>query len=185
MAKKKLITPTFEVTYWDDRGEEKETLLVRPVSFDKLADITKLQEQLISHYVEAQGCLSLLLGSKPVKTIMVKLSKMLPVIGQPETGFDIEPLYISGDIIQLGKIFFSESIDENMRSPGIKDSPYFDRPVYHFPDHRLNPVPSAIARIHDMPFFEKFQKLRDDKIQEEQEKIEKEQLKALEVENVT
>ncbi len=169
---KKLITPTFELTYWDENGNEKETILIRPVPFDKLNDITKLQEQLLQHYVDAQGCLSELLGSKPVKSLMLKLAKMLPVVGKAEPGFEIEPLYLSGDIVQLGRIFFSESIDENMRSPGIKESPYFDRPVYHFPEHRLNPTPSAIARIHDMPFFDKFQQMRDKKIEEEQKKIE-------------
>ena len=170
-TKKKLALPTFEVTYWDNSGEEKETILVRPVPLDKLEEVKTLQEKLIFNYVEHDGCLGSLFQDKAIASTMTDLASMLPVIGKKETGFDLSNLFDSGDIIQLGQIFFSESITPDMRSQGIKPDKVTERLIYHFPEHRYNPTPSAIARIHDLPFFDKFQKVRDEKIEALQEQM--------------
>ncbi len=172
--KRKIAFPTFEVIYWDEKGDEKELILVRPISLNKLEEVKKLQEILITEYVNYDGCLGTLLSDKSVFETMQKLASMLPVIGKNTLGFEIEPLYEFGDIIQLGQIFFSESITENMRSQGIKIDKATDRPIFHFPEHRYNPTPSAIARIHDLPFFDHYQQKRDEKLQELQTQLQNE-----------
>lgn len=185
MAKKRRIAfPTFEVVYWDEKGEEKETIIVRPVALNKLEEVKKLQEILIAEYVNYDGCLGSLLSDKSVFETMQKLASMLPVVGKEVKGFDLQSLYDFGDMIQLGQIFFSESIDENMRSQGIKTDKVTERPIYHFPEHRYNPTPSAIARIHDLPFFDHYQQKRDKKLQQLQAKMQ-EELKAQEADTVT
>lgn len=172
--KRRIALPTFQVTYWDNSGEEKETITVRPVTLNKLEEIKELQEQLISHYVEHNGCLGTLLIDKTVFETMKTLASMLPVMGKEAKGFDIQPLYDAGDILQLGQIFFSESIDENMKSMGITKDVVTERLIYQVPEHRYNPTASAIARIHDLPFFDQYQKERDKKLEALQAQIEKE-----------
>ncbi len=185
MAKKRRIAlPTFQVTYWDDLGEEKETITVRPVTLNKLQEVKELQEQLISYYVDHNGCLGTLLIDNSVFEIMRNLASMLPVIGKEAQGFDIQSLYDMGDILQLGQIFFSESIDENMKSAGITKDTVTDRLIYQVPEHRYNPTASAIARIHDLPFFDQYQQKRDEKLQQLQAQIEQE-LKVQEADTVT
>lgn len=169
--KKQLSLPTFEVTYWDESGDEKETILVRPVPLNKLEEVKALQEQLIIKYVEHDGCLGSIFQDKAIAATMKTLADMLPVIGRKQVGFDLENLFDFGDLIQLGQIFFSESINSEMRSDGVKPDKVTERLIYHFPEHRYNPTPSAIARIHDLPFFDKFQKVRDEKITQLQKEL--------------
>ena len=172
--KRRIVFPTFEVAYWDEKGEEKEVIVVRPVPLNKLEEVRKLQEILITEYVNHDGCLGSLLTDKSVFKTMQNLASMLPVVGKEVKGFDIQSLYDFGDLVQLGQIFFSEAITENMKSQGIKTDNITERLVYHYPEHRYNPTPSAIARIHDLPFFDHFQQKRDEKLQKLQAQLQKE-----------
>nr|MDJ0591283.1 hypothetical protein [Pleurocapsa sp. MO_226.B13] len=65
-------------------------------------------------------------------------------------------------IVQLGQIFFSESVTSDMRSPGYTDMEIDGQKMklYNKPEHRQNTMPSAIARIHDLPFFDLLMEIR-------------------------
>ena len=160
---KKLKFPTFEVTYWKAHGEEDKTVIVRPAPFSKLQEIKTLQQKLIEAFEEKNGSLGELLADSAVIANMKTLATMLPIVGKDKPGLDIDPLYDSGDIVQLGQIFFSESVSHDMRSKGYSQTEIDGRTMnlYNYPDHRQNPIPSAIARIHDLPFFDLLLQIRD------------------------
>lgn len=160
---KKPTYPTFEVTLWDAKGEEADTLIVRAAPFSKLQEVKDLQTKLIVDFEEKQGSLSELISDKSVFSTMKKLAGLLRVVGLEKPGFDISSLYDEGDIVQLGQIFFSESVNADMRSPGYSDVEIVEgqpMKLYNRPTHRQNPIPSAIARIHDLPFFDILMEIR-------------------------
>jgi len=131
---KKPTYPTFEVTLWDAKGEEADTLIVRAAPFSKLQEVKDLQTKLIVDFEEKQGSLSELISDKSVFSTMKKL-----------------------------QIFFSESVNADMRSPGYSDVEIVEgqpMKLYNRPTHRQNPIPSAIARIHDLPFFDILMEIR-------------------------
>lgn len=170
---KRLQYPTFEVTLWDAKGEEAEILIVRAAPFSKIEEVKTLQLKLIEAFEEKKGSLSDLISDKTVYGNMVKLAGLLRVVGQEKPGFDISSLYDEGDIVQLGQIFFTEAVTADMRSPGYTDIEIIDgqpMKLYNRPEHRQNPTPSAISRIHDLPFFDLLMKIRESKAEKEQEK---------------
>jgi len=183
VAKKKLITPTFEITYWDvSTLEEKATVKVRPVPFSKLDDLIKLQEQILDYYVAQQGCIANLLRDKSVKATLKKIASLLPVVGEEKPGFDLDNLFEASDMIQIAQIFFTEAFDENVHSEGIVVDEVTKRQIYMHPKHRYSPTPSKIARIHDLDFFELYQTKRDKfliQLREEQEQRIKKELSDL------
>ncbi len=135
--------PTFEVIYWGENDEPIKTLTVRPAPFKGkkggLAEVIHFQEKLLRDFVEHDGRLASLLCNKTTYETMVKLAAILPVVGQTEPGFDIEAIANSSDLAQLGRIFFSESIKDNLERE--KDA-----------DGNVVNSPSLIAKIHDINF---------------------------------
>lgn len=182
MTTKKISFPTFEVDLWKDDGSLKETLIVRPAPFNKIGEIKELQIKLMEAYEASNGCLGELLADESVTENMRKISSLLKVVGKQDLGMDFENLYNMGDIVQMGRIFFSESINAEMKSPGYVDIPTEDGIVkaYQFPEHRLNPLPSAIARIHDLAFFKILIDIRQKREEEEKQKEKDRELKAAE-----
>lgn len=159
----KISFPTINVTLWDDSGEAREEILIRPAPFNKISDIESLQRKLLEAFEKENGSLGKLLGTSSVYEDIKKISKLLRVVGSPQLGFDVANLYDAGDIIQLGQIFFSESVKSDMRSPGYTEIDLDGQKVkaYNYPEHRLNPLPSGIARIHDLAFFAMMVEIRD------------------------
>lgn len=192
-SKPKLVYPTFNVTYWDKEGNEKETIQVRATTFDNISDLKELQTQLIKDYLNYQGCLFELMSDKAVYSTMQTLAKLLRVVGKKEPGFDITSLYEDGDIVQLGKIFFSENIKADMRSEGWiadKDEAGGFQMSYVRPEHRQLPIHSSIARIHDLPFFQMYSMVKEEietetdtqtEIVEEAEEVIQEAVEAMEI----
>ncbi|MCC5616381.1 hypothetical protein LC605_15140 [Nostoc sp. CHAB 5836] len=135
--------PTFEVIYWGENDEPLKTLTVRPAPFKSkkggLAEVIHFQEKLLRDFVEHDGRLASLLCNKNTYETMTKLAAILPVVGQVEPGFDVEALANSSDLAQLGRIFFSESIKNNLERE--KDA-----------DGNVVNSPSLIAKIHDINF---------------------------------
>lgn len=135
--------PTFEVIYWGENDESIKTLTVRPAPFKGkkggLSDVISFQEKLLRDFVEHDGRLASLLCNKSTWETMTKLATILPVVGQTEPGFDIEAIANSSDLAQLGRIFFSENIKDNLDRE--KDA-----------DGNLVNSPSLIAKIHDINF---------------------------------
>lgn len=163
--------PTFEVTLWDKKGDEADTLIIRAAPFSKLHEVKDLQTKLIVAFEEKKGSLSELISDRAVYSLMQKLAGLMRVVGLEKPGFDISSLYEEGDIVQLGQIFFSESVDADMRSPGYKEVQMLDgqpMKLYNRPAHRQNPIPSAIARIHDLPFFDTLMEIREKREKEEE-----------------
>ncbi|MFN6560034.1 MAG: hypothetical protein RMY28_009520 [Nostoc sp. ChiSLP01] len=136
--------PTFEVVYWGEDDSPIKTLIIRPAPFrgkkGGLADVIKLQEKLLRDFVEHDGRLASLLCNKSTWEAMTSLAAILPVVGIPEPGFDIEAIANSSDLAQLGRIFFSEGIKDNLERE--KDA-----------DGNLVTTASAISRIHDINFW--------------------------------
>jgi hypothetical protein len=176
-AMTKLEYPTFEVVIWDESGEAVDTLIVRAAPFSKIGEVKDLQQKLIEAFEEKKGSLGELLADKTVYATMQKLASLLRVVGLKEPGLDISSLYDAGDIVQLGRIFFSESVKADMRSPGYTDVEIEGQKMklYNKPEHRQNPIPSAIARIHDLPFFDLLMEIRQ-KIEDKENKRTEEQL---------
>ena len=161
---KKLRYPTFEVTTWDKKGEAEDTLIIRAAPFSKIGEVKELQVKLIEAFEEKKGSLSELISDETVYATMLKLAGLLRVVGLEKPGFDIQSLYEEGDIVQLGRIFFTEAVSEDMRSPGYTDIEMVEgqpMKLYNRPEHRQNPTPSAIARIHDLPFFDLLMQIRN------------------------
>jgi len=135
--------PTFEVIYWGDNDELLKTLTIRPAPFKSkkggLSEVIHFQEKLLKDFVEHDGRLANLLVNKSTWDNMVKLAAILPVVGQTEPGFDIEAIANASDIAQLGRIFFSENITDNLERE--KDA-----------NGNLVNSPSLIAKIHDINF---------------------------------
>lgn len=171
----KLEYPTFEVTIWDESGEAQETLIVRAAPFSKIAEVKDLQQKLIEAFEQKKGSLGELLADKTVIAHMKKLASLLRVVGAKDTGLDITNLYDAGDIVQLGRIFFSESVSADMRSPGYTDVEIEGQKLklYNKPEHRQNPIPSSISRIHDLPFFDLLMEIRQRQEEEGQKEEEK------------
>lgn len=168
----KLQYPTFDVTLWDAKGEAEETLTVRAAPFAKIEEIKALQLKLMEAFVAKDGCLSELIGDKDVYATMQRLAGLLRVVGLEKSGLDISSLYSQGDIVQLGQIFFTEAVTADMRSPGYTEITTEDgQPMmlYQRPPHRQNPTPSAIARIHDLPFFDLLIKIREKSLEAQEQ----------------
>lgn len=169
----KLEYPTFQVIIWNESGEATEILMVRAAPFSKIGEVKDLQKSLIEAFEEKKGSLGELLADSTVYATMQKLASLLRVVGLKEPGLNITSLYEAGDIVQLGRIFFSESVTAQMRSPGYTDVDIEGQKMklYNRPEHRQNPIPSAIARIHDLPFFDLLMAIRQ-KAEEEKAVIE-------------
>ncbi|ACC81150.1 hypothetical protein [Nostoc punctiforme] len=135
--------PEFEVIYWNENGDPSKKITVRPAPFKSkkggLSEVIHYQEKLLRDFVEHDGRLAHLLVNKSTWENMVKLAAILPVVGQPEPGFDIEAIANSSDLAQLGRIFFSENIKDNLERE--KDA-----------NGNLVNDPSLIAKIHDINF---------------------------------
>lgn len=175
MSQTQISFPTIKVTLWDNNGEAIEDILVRPAPFNKISEIDRLQRKLLEAYEKENGSLGKLLGNSSVYKDMEKIASLVRVVGKSEAGFDIANLYDAGDIVQLGQIFFSESVKADMRSPGYTEVDLDGQKVkaYNYPEHRLNPLPSGIARIHDLAFFAMMVEIREKvqtKITEEEKK---------------
>lgn len=159
----KISFPTIEVTLWDENGKAKENILIRPAPFNKIAEVDRLQRKLMEAYEKYKGSLGKLLGNATVYGDMEKIAELVQVVGKKDSGFDLDNLYQNGDIVQLGQIFFSESVKADMRSPGYTEMDLDGQKVkaYNYPEHRLNPLPSGIARIHDLAFFAMMVEIRE------------------------
>lgn len=168
---KQLTFPTLEVTLWDESGEASETLIVRPAAFNNLSDVKELQKKLMEAFEEKNGSLGELLADRVVYADMKKLAALLRVVGEQKPGLDITSLYDAGDIVQLGQIFFSESVSVDMRSPGYSEREIEGQTMklYNFPEHRQNPLPSGVSRIHDLAFFEMLIEIRENRATKQQE----------------
>lgn len=154
--------PTFDVTYWDENDEPSKTLTVRPAPFrgrkGGLADVIAYQEKLLRDFVEHDGRLASLLVNKTTWDTMTKLAAILPVVGQSEPGFDIEAIAASSDLAQLGRIFFSGNIKDDLEREKDENG------------NTVN-APSFIAKIHDINFSETLFRLvreRDDENRKKQ-----------------
>lgn len=163
MAQQKISFPTIEVTLWDSKGEAKENILIRPAPFNKISEVDRLQRKLMEAYERENGSLGKLFADSTVYGDMEKIAELVRVVGQDKGGFDVANLYDAGDIVQLGQIFFSESVKADMRSPGYTEIEIDGQKVkaYNYPEHRLNPLPSGIARIHDLAFFAMMIEIRE------------------------
>ena len=168
---KQLTFPTLKVTLWDESGEAQETLVVRPAPFNKLSEVKELQKKLLEAFEEKNGSLGELLADSTVYADMKRLAALLRVVGKAKPGLDITSLYEAGDIVQLGQIFFSESVSPDMRSPGYSEREIEGQTMklYNFPEHRQNPLPSGVSRIHDLAFFEMLIAIRDKRAEPDQE----------------
>ncbi len=167
MSDRKRQYPTFEVTYWNEDDTPSKVLVVKPVPFRSksggLSDVIKLQEKLLRDFVEHDGRLASLLCNKSTWETMTKLAAMLPVVGQEQPGFDIEPLAEASDLAQLGRIFFSDNIKDSLERE--KDA-----------DGNIINSPSFIAKIHDINFTATLFRL----IREREEAQQQERMKQLE-----
>ena len=159
--------PVFKVTYWNPDDTIKETIEVRPAPLrgkkGGLSDVVRLQEYLIRDFVAYDGRLAPLLTNKPTWDNMSKLASLLPVVGREHTGFDIESLAESSDLAQLGRIFFSESIKDDLERE--KDA-----------EGNVINSPSLVAKIHDINFtgilFSEIQARQDKEHKERMEMLE-------------
>ena len=162
---KKRNYPSFEITYWGVDDTPSRIITVRPAPIrcksGGIKDVIKLQETLIRHFVEHDGRLASLITDNAVWSAMDKLAKMLPVVGLEEKGFDIEPLAERGDIAQLGRIFFSENIADDLTRE--RDA-----------DGNIVNSPSLIAKIHDINFSATlFAMIREREEAQQKERMEK------------
>ncbi|NJN10037.1 MAG: hypothetical protein HC836_48495 [Richelia sp. RM2_1_2] len=143
MPDKKRSYPSFDVTYWGSDDTPSKIITVRPAPVrgksGSLKDVIVNQEILIKSFVEHDGRLASLIIDSNTWNAMERLAKMLPVVGQDKPGFDIEQIAESGDIAQLGRIFFSENIADDLNRD--RDS-----------DGNIINSPSLIAKIHDINF---------------------------------
>lgn len=156
--------PSFEITYWGEDDTPSKIITVRPAPIrcktGGIKDVIKLQEFLIKFFVEHDGRLASLITENKVWNAMEQLSRMLPVVGRTEIGFEIEPLALSGDIAQLGRIFFSENIADDLTRE--RDS-----------DGNVINTPSLIARIHDINFSATlFRMIREREVCQQKERME-------------
>lgn len=156
---------TFSITYWGEDDRPKETIQVRSVPLrgkkSSLRDVIALQDELIKAMIEHNVCIGSLVADDSVWKNMVSLAAILPVVGRANPGFDIEALAEAGDIAQLGRIFFTESITLKGEHEVDENG---DRPLTK---------PSSIARIHDINFHTplfKYNEERQTRLQEEQMK---------------
>lgn len=154
MAKRQY--PYFEVTYWGEDDTPKEIIQVRPVPLRSkkggLADVIKLQEELLRDFVECGGRIGDLLIREDTWKNMQLLAAMLPVVGRAEFGFDIDAIADTSDLAQLARIFFSEGIDDNLQRE--KDA-----------DGNIMNSPSLVAKIHDINFSETLSRLVQEKLE--------------------
>ncbi|ARV58055.1 hypothetical protein BZZ01_04880 [Nostocales cyanobacterium HT-58-2] len=153
--------------YWGENDTPSKVIIVKPVPFRSkaggLGDVIKLQEKLLRDFVECDGRLATLMLNKSTWETMVKLAAMLPVVGQEQPGFDIEPLAEASDLAQLGRIFFSGNIKDSLERETDADGTVIN-------------APSLIAKIHDINFSATLFRL----IRERDEADQQERMKKLE-----
>lgn len=153
--------PTFDVIYWDAEDQPSKIIAVRPVPFrgkkGGLNDVINLQEKLLKDFVEHDGRLAGLLSNNSTWDTMTRLASLLPVVGEEAVGFDIEAIAQQNDIAQLGRIFFSESIKDDLTRETDKDGNVINSP-------------SLIAKIHDINFSATLFRLVRERGQQEREK---------------
>lgn len=154
---KKLSTPNFPVTYWNEDGTYKGTEYVMAMPFmgkdgqPGLKDLILLQEELLRYAVFETAAIGSLICDPVGLDLLNKIARILVVVGKPERGIDLKNLLLAGDYVQIGQIFLSEAYDESTIVPQ---------------DYK----PSAIARIHRMDFTGKLMKLNQELRTREQQK---------------
>jgi hypothetical protein len=160
---------TFDVTYWKDDGTVKEVVKVRPPNLDKLHEPIVLLEDLIRVFIDCDGSLGRTLATEAAISHMRSLAKLMPIVGKKEAGIDIDNLLEAGDIVQIGKIFFSRTINPEMSEAVIINQK--GEKEYIFPEHRSLPEPGEIARLLDIPFLHTVNQIaRDNEKKKKKEK---------------
>lgn len=135
----KLIRPTFNVNYWDDKDNLIGTDIIKPMPFKgkngapAWIDLISLQEKLIHLAVYETAEIGSFLHLPQGLDIIRKMAAMLIVVGKSERGINLDNLLDAGDYPQIARIFLSEDYDDR----GTPPRPY---------------TPSLIARIHGMNF---------------------------------
>lgn len=159
---------TFSVIYWGVDDKPKEIIQVRPVALrgktGMLRDVIAIQDELIKHLVLNNACIGALVNDDVVWEAMLSMAKILPVVGKEKPGFEIESIAEAGDIAQLGRIFFTESITSLGQHETDENG---DRPLTK---------PSSIARIHDLNFHSPLFQYNE----ERQEALHKERMEKIE-----
>lgn len=144
-----LSRPFFNVNYFNPDGSLQKTLTVTPVRLRPKKgepggqkQLVMLYQSLLEDFAIADTSIGEMLGDDAVYEKMAKIAAMLPVVGQPTPGFDIEPLFELDDRVQLCHIFFTVSM--------LPDG------SYSYKDEDGNQVgfkPSHIARIHNLKYL--------------------------------
>jgi hypothetical protein len=172
--KRKKKTRSFEVVYWDEKGDEAGMDIVIPPPLSKLQDVVKLQKDLIHKYAEYDGSMGELFSDSTVIELIKKLASLMPVIGNDDPGFNVSNLFDTSDQIQLAHIFFTQSYTEETETisqydqmtyvqersqrrvangeQDIADTINRVNSLFDTPIHRFAPKPSCIAEILDINF---------------------------------
>lgn len=130
-----LDSKTFRVTY--ATGEE---LIVKRVPWSDLDEVTALQTQLLECLDETNGFIGDLFSPKNKKfwDALRKLASLMPVVGQEETGIDLDRVAEVEDII---RIFVTRTSDYHEDYGAIS------------PKDGETLLPSEVSRINGLNFF--------------------------------
>lgn len=125
----------FNVEYKDNSGNIINVDKVKRVKRKHLKDLTILQEDLVYQFLFYNAAVGDIIAEEKNWNTLVKICKMLPVVGREELGIDINK--IEDDMVQLTHIFFTESTDED--GFPVKEDGWFK--------------PSLLAKLHQLNYY--------------------------------
>jgi hypothetical protein len=124
----------FSVNYYKDDGTLDEVVQVKKVPRAKLRDLIVNQQTLLHRFVENDACVGDTLVDESTWNLIKATAAMLPLVGREDETLNVERF--CEDYIQIGRIFFTESIKDN-GDLDLKDSGF---------------LPSRICRLHQLNY---------------------------------
>ena len=103
---------SFVVYYYKPDGTIKNTETVVPVPFTVWADLVAFQERLLRQAVDVSTAIEGFLADPELLSAIRSIASILKVRGKSEPGIDLENLLVSGDYLQIGRIFLSQSYND-------------------------------------------------------------------------
>lgn len=147
---------SFSVKYYAPDGSIEEIVEVKKVPRSKLRELILLQQKLLDLFVEHEGSLGNILSEESNWNLLKSTAEILPLANKENEYLDISKF--EEDYIQIAKIFFTDSMDENGEYD-IKDKPF---------------LPSKIAKLHQLNYSEAMGKALE-KLKKKKEKMEKQE----------
>lgn len=143
---------SFDILYKNELGEVVSKDIIVRVKRKQLNSLILLQEDLIYSFYKNNASIGSIIADNSNWNTMIKISNLLNVVGKEKTGINLEKL--EDDILQLTRIFFTQSINDNGEIDNLENDIF---------------KPSLISQLHQLDYFGSSKKAIQRMMQENKE----------------